>query len=108
MDGAMVGDVVLTPFPFTDLTGTKIRPAVVVADVGMKDWIVCEITSSPQMRPRYIGISDSDFQIGRLRVASWARPDRLTTLNERVFIRPLGRLTPSKQAEIAAAIRALF
>ena len=104
----MVGDVVLTPFPYTDLSESKIRPAVVVADVGMEDWVLCEITSSPQMRPRYIEIVDSDFQSGRLRVPSWARPDRITTLNERVFIRPLGHLTPSKQAEIAAAIRALF
>ena len=104
----MVGDVILTPFPFTDLSGGKDRPVVVVADVGMKDWIVCEITSSPRMRPRYIEIAESDFESGSLRVTSWARPDRLMTLNESVFIRPLGRLTPSKQAEIAAAIRALF
>ena len=45
----MVGDVVLTPFPFTDLSQTKIRPAVVLADVGMQDWVLCEITSSSQL-----------------------------------------------------------
>ena len=104
----MVGDVVLTPFPFTDLSASKERPAVVVADVGMEDWVVCEITSSTRPRLRQIEIVDSDFQSGRLRVRSWARPDRLITLNESVFVRPLGHLTPSKQAEIAAAVRALF
>ena len=45
----MVGDIVLTPFPFTDLSATKIRPAMVVAEVGMHDWIVCEVTSSRQI-----------------------------------------------------------
>ena len=41
----MVGDVVLAPFPFTDLSEIKVRPAVVVADVGTQDWVLCEITS---------------------------------------------------------------
>ena len=104
----MVGDVVLTPFPFTDLTGVKIRPVVILAEVGMEDWVVCEITSRSQRRPRCIEIRRSDLQSGRLHSRSWARPDRLMTLNERVFIRHLGHLTPSKQAEIAAAVRALF
>ena len=50
MAEAMVGDVVLTPFPFTDLSEIKIRPAVVLAGVGMRDWVLCEITSSSQVR----------------------------------------------------------
>ena len=104
----MVGDVVLTPFPFTDLSDAKIRPALVVADVGQRDWILCQITSSSQERPRAIEIFAADFQRGGLRRRSWARPDRVTTLNERVFIRVIGHLADSKQAEIAAAIRALF
>ena len=108
MAGAMVGDVVLAPFPFTDLTGVKIRPVVILAEVGMKDWIVCEITSSPQTRPQYIEIRRPDLRSGRLRSRSWARPDRLMTLNERLFIRVIGHLADSKQAEIAAAVRALF
>ena len=37
----MVGDVVLAPVPYTDLTGTKTRPVLVLADVGMGDWVVC-------------------------------------------------------------------
>ena len=48
----MVGDIVLAPFPFTNLQEAKIRPVVVVADVtypGEQDWIVCEVTSSPSV-----------------------------------------------------------
>ena len=44
----MAGDIVLTAFDFTDLSGSKKRPVLVVADVGlpgMGDWIVCELTS---------------------------------------------------------------
>jgi mRNA interferase MazF len=40
-----VGAVVLVPFPFSDLSQSKRRPAVVLADVGRNDWILCQITS---------------------------------------------------------------
>ena len=104
----MVGDVVLAPFPFTDLSNLKIRPAVVLADVGMQDWVLCEITSSPQVRDRYIAIRPDDMDRGSLRPRSWARPDRLTTLNDSVFERRLGRLSAAKHAEITIAVRSLF
>ena len=104
----MFGDVVLTPFPFTDLSQVKTRPAVVLAGVGMQDWVLCEITSSSQVRGQYIAIDPGDMATGRLKLKSWARPDRLTTLNDSVFARRLGRLSAAKHAEIAAAVRSLF
>ena len=104
----MVGDVVLTPFPFTDLSQVKIRPAVVLAGVGMQDWVLCEVTSSSQVRGQYIAIGPADMVTGILKLESWARPDRLTTLNDTVFTKRLGRLSAAKHAEIAAAVRSLF
>ena len=104
----MVGDVVLAPFPFTDLSQVKIRPAVVVADVGMRDWILCEVTSNIRRRDLSIVIGPDDMAEGELRFRSWVRPDRLATLNDRVFERMLGRLTNSKYSEITAAVRGLF
>ena len=104
----MVGDVVLTPFPFTDLSQVKTRPAVVLADVGMQDWVLCEITSSSHLRDLHIAIGPGDMTKGKLKFRSWARPDRLTTLNDTVFERTLGHLSASKHAEIAAAVRTLF
>ena len=58
----MVGDVVLAPFPFTDLSEIKVRPAVVVADVGTQDWVLCEITSSQQRGTCYIAIGPADME----------------------------------------------
>ena len=37
-----VGAVILVPFPFSDLSQTKLRPAVVLAAVGKNDWILCQ------------------------------------------------------------------
>ena len=41
------GAVVLVPFPFSDLSQSKLRPAVVLADAGQGDWILCQLTSNP-------------------------------------------------------------
>ena len=39
------GQVVIVHFPFSDLTASKLRPAVVLAEAGRGDWILCQITS---------------------------------------------------------------
>jgi hypothetical protein len=45
------GEVVLVPFPFSDLSTSKVRPAVCLADAGRGDWVLCQITSSPYGDP---------------------------------------------------------
>ena len=104
----MVGDVVLAPFPFTDLSEIKVRPAVVVADVGTQDWVLCQITSSSPAEGRHIPIGPTDMKRGTLRRRSWVRPDRLYTVNERVFRHTVGRISAAKHAEIIDAVRSLF
>ena len=108
MGGWVVGDVVEVMFPFTDLSVVKRRPAVVLADVGMNDWIVCELTSRRQSRPGDVPVTQGDMQSGNLNRDSWARIGRLHTLNDGVFSRTFGRLTNNKREEIARAVRALF
>ena len=107
----MVGDIIMAPFPFTNLQGSKNRPVVVVADVsypGQKDWIVCEITTQPHTHAIQIPLSQTDFATGGLSRPSWVRPDRLMTLNGSLFRRTVAQLTNYKQAEVVASVRALF
>lgn len=104
----MVGDLVLVQFPFTDLAARKVRPAVVVADVGMDDWILCQMTSRRNRRLDDIAVTQQDMQTGRLRAASWVRPGRLHTLNGSLLGRTVGQMTAQKMDEIRAAIRGLF
>ena len=104
----MVGDVVGAPFAFTDLTGGKIRPAVVLADVGEGDWILCELTTKQQSGPSDIPVTRQDMQSGRLRYDSWARVGRVHTLHISVFRGTFGRLTDAKRDEILQIARNLF
>lgn len=61
------GAVVLIPFPFSDLSQAKLRPAVVLADVGRGDWILCQVTSNPYGDSRAIMLTDASFATGSLR-----------------------------------------
>ena len=57
-----VGSVVLIPFPFSDLSRSKLRPAVVIAEVDHGDWILCQVTSQPYSDSQAIEIFDESFQ----------------------------------------------
>ena len=98
------GDVVILPFPFSDLSNSKIRPAVVLARANENDWILCQITSNPYGDAQAIVIDLTDFKSGMLRLKSYARPSKLFTANESLIIGIEGTLKPEKLLEIRNAI----
>jgi mRNA interferase MazF len=60
------GLVVLVRFPFSDLSQIKPRPAVVLANAGRGDWILCQVTSKPYADPAAVVLKDPDFERGSL------------------------------------------
>ena len=68
-----VGSVVLVTFPFSDLSASKLRPAVVLAGVDRDGWILCQVTSNAYSDSRAVEIADSDFASGGLARTSYAR-----------------------------------
>jgi mRNA interferase MazF len=86
------GSVVLVPFPFSDLSQSKLRPAVVLARVERGDWILCQITSKAYADSRAVELTEEDFEHGSLRLVSYARPAKLFTANERIFVSEEGVL----------------
>ena len=104
----MVGDVIVTTFPYTDLSTVAIRPAMVLANAGPRDWVVCQITSRRQSYFGSVAITQRDMQAGILRNNSRVRTSRLHTLNDSLFRNTVGRLSDAKQAEILPAVRSLF
>jgi hypothetical protein len=55
------GSVVLVPFPFSDLSQAKLRPAAVLASGDRNDWVLCQVTSRPYGDKRALELCDSDF-----------------------------------------------
>jgi hypothetical protein len=60
------GSVILVPFPFSDLSQSKLRPAVALADAARGDWILCQITSKSYSDPQAIELTDDSFDKGSL------------------------------------------
>ncbi|MDP2719962.1 MAG: type II toxin-antitoxin system PemK/MazF family toxin [Dehalococcoidia bacterium] len=80
------GDIVVVPFPFSDLTRANRRPALVVAELEGDDLILCQITSQ-QVKDGYsVPIEEGDFETGSLRQKSNARPNRIFTTDRRIIL----------------------
>ena len=86
------GDVVIVPFPFSDLSQTKRRPALVIAHLDGDDLILCQITSQPNKDKQAVTITDDDFESGGLNQIINARPNRLFTMDSKIVLYRAGIL----------------
>lgn len=108
------GKIVLIPFPFDDLSSSKVRPAVCLTDpVGIHHHIVLAfitstILSNPLPSDVFLDRGDPDFPATGLRVSSTIKIHRLITVSAGIILRELGALTPNFQAEINEKLRDLF
>lgn len=85
--GAFVkGDVIVAPFPFSDLSAAKKRPALVVAVLTGDDVILCQITSQAAADRYAIPLLDNHFLQGGLRQPSNIRPNRLFTADSNIIL----------------------
>jgi len=92
MAGFVKGDVVVIPFPFSDLSGTKKRPALVLADLPGDDILLCQITSQNTKDGFAIPLTLNDFSTGSLPVASNIRPTRIFTADKNIIVRKTGTI----------------
>ena len=103
-----VGAVVLVPFPFSDLSQSKLRPAVILADAEKGDFVLCQITSKAYADAHAIEPANASFATGSLRVVSYARPAKLFTGNRRLLVSQVGELTEDSLKQIVGAVVTLL
>ena len=96
--------VVLLPFPFSDLSARKLRPALVLADAGRADWLLCQITSQQFDDAGAVVLLDSDFAEGGLRLTSYARPAKLFTANATLVRSVAGQLSEAAHERVCDAL----
>ncbi len=90
------GDVVVVPFPFSDLSQAKKRPALVVSKLEGDDVILCQITSQSVKDNYAISLDDKDFGAGSLKQPSNIRPNRIFTADSHIVLYKVGNLTKEK------------
>ena len=94
------GDVVVVPFPFSNLTQSQRRPALVIATLEGDDVILCQITSKTIKDNYSISLYDRDFETGSLKQPSNLRPNRLFTADNHIILYRIGNLNKVKINEI--------
>ncbi|MBI1865701.1 MAG: type II toxin-antitoxin system PemK/MazF family toxin [Nitrospirae bacterium] len=108
------GKVVLVPFPFDDLTTTKVRPAVCLTEpVGPHRHVILAFLTSRQPddlldSDLVLDAGDTDFPATGLRVTSTLRLHRVVTATTGLIQRELGSLAQRMQSEVDKRLRRLF
>jgi mRNA interferase MazF len=96
------GKIVLIPFPFTDLTSTKLRPALVLYE-GQQDVVVAFISSRiTKTRPIDVKIAEDhpEFKQSELKLASTIKLDKIATIAKELILGEIGELGPKLKKEI--------
>ena len=100
----MKGDVVVVPFPFSDLSQSKRRPALVISALDGDDLILCQITSQTIKDKYAIAVNDNDFETGGLKQQSNLRPNRIFTADTHIVLYKIGSLKNAKVSEVIESI----
>jgi len=99
------GDVVLFPFPYTDLKGKKIRPCLVLSNEMNQDILLCQITSKEILKDEYSVLLKKDETIGgSLTIDSLVRTNMLFTANKFQIIKKFCKVSNKKYLEIITKV----
>jgi mRNA interferase MazF len=101
MAGFVKGDIVIIPFPFSDLSDSKRSPALVLVDLPGDDIILCQVTSQQSNDVYAVPINSSDFVSGSLPIASNIRPTRIFTADQSIILRRAGTISPAIVAKVS-------
>ncbi len=101
------GDILLlNAFPFSQLGGVKKRPALVLADTGDEDFVLCRITSESVRDVHDFFIQD--WKESGLLLPSCARVSKIVTLSKQLVLKKIGRLGSPDRRKVRVLLKKLF
>jgi mRNA interferase MazF len=102
------GDVIVVSFPFSDLSASKRRPALVLAELDGEDIILCQITSKQNKDCYSINLENNDFVFGSLKLSSNIRANRIFTADKKIILYKIGTISDQKMDEVKKMIIRIF
>ncbi|MBP6881237.1 MAG: type II toxin-antitoxin system PemK/MazF family toxin [Candidatus Pacebacteria bacterium] len=98
------GTIVLVPFPFTDLTGNKVRPALIISAnrIG-QDLLVVFITSQKKKQTHTVKLEPSESS--GIKIASHIVCSKIATLDKKVVLGELGMISENDQKAVDEVLR---
>ncbi len=107
MEGFIVGDLVVVPFPFSDLSNLKKRPALVIK-VLKKDIILGQVTHKSYEKSEEVPITNKDLREGNLKLDSYVRLTKIFTFDKSLISYKIGTLKHDKMVEIINKFQEIF
>jgi len=105
------GKIVLIPFPFTNLTTAKLRPALVVFE-GEKDVVVAFISSRARQEPASTDVTINEnhpeFKLTGLKVPSVIRLDKVATISKDLILGEIGEIGVKLKKEINRKLSSVY
>jgi mRNA interferase MazF len=108
MERFIEGEIVVVPFPNSDLSGHKRRPALIIKSLVGNDVMLCQITSKKRYDCYSVGLDVDDFEDGSLHEASVIRPNRLFTADVKLILYKIGKLYWQTQIFIQYVVSAVY
>ena len=110
--GYRQGDIVLVSFPFTDLTSSKRRPALIISpdsfNAAGEDLVLAAITSHITHDPSAVQLAGTDYSDGRLPKKSIIKTTKLFTIHSSLIVKKVCALTREKTEETLTSVREFF
>lgn len=103
MERFIKGDVIVSNFPFSDLSESKRRPALIIA-VFKEEILLCQITSQYKYDEYAIELTNENFKIGNLNKFSHIRPNRIFTADKQLVERKIGTIKKEKLKKVIECI----
>ena len=104
MERFVKGDVVVLPFPFSNLSNYKKRPAFVIVQLEGDDIILCQITSKFRKDKYSVILENSNLKEGNLNLTSRIRPNKIFTADKSMILYKIGSLTDEKINEVINSV----
>lgn len=98
-------DILIFPFPYTDLSSTKMRPCLVLSNEMSEDILLCQITSKNSPKDNYIiELKKEETENGSLMIDSYIRTNMLFTANKNQITKKACKIKKQKYEEVIKKI----
>ena len=108
MERFVKGEVVVFPFPYTNLSETKKRPALIVAKLKGENVILAQITTVKRKDGDLVSLSKKDFASGFLKQDSFIMPSIITTAESSSILYKIGKIKQEKIKEVEKKLCEIF
>ncbi len=103
------GDIILFPFPYTDLSNRKLRPCLVISDEMDEDILLCQITSQKIRKDKYcVEIKKNETIDGTLKIDSYIRANMIFTANKTQILKKFCGVKDKEYKEVVNIINNLI